>query len=192
MSEHRIIDGIDYGPLVGLIGTWKGDQGRDTSPEPDGDEYNPYYETIAFSAAGDVTNAEEQTLSIVRYHQQVSRKSNDELFHEQVGFWLWDPTDNTIIETFTIPRGLALVAGGVAAPAAAGDEVVLSVSAAADDPDWGISQFLFLRKRARTERFEHRVSVQGDRMNYHQTTFLDIYGRKFDHTDRNELTRLAT
>ena len=71
-------DGVDYGPLAGLVGTWKGDKGMDISPEPDGTEENPYYETIEFDAAGDVTNAESQTLAIVRYHQVVKRKSNDE------------------------------------------------------------------------------------------------------------------
>ena len=29
---------IDYGPLAGLIGTWKGDKGMDVSPEPEGTE----------------------------------------------------------------------------------------------------------------------------------------------------------
>ena len=54
---------IDYGPLAALIGTWQGDKGMDVSPEPDGIEENPYYETIVFEAAGDVTNAEAQTLA---------------------------------------------------------------------------------------------------------------------------------
>ena len=70
-------DAVDYGPLTGLIGTWKGDKGMDISPEPGGTEENPYFETIAFEAAGDVKNAEEQTLAIVRYHQVVTRKSNE-------------------------------------------------------------------------------------------------------------------
>ena len=48
------------------------------------------YETITFEAAGDVTNAERQTLAVVRYHQVVRRKSNDEVFHDQVGYWTWD------------------------------------------------------------------------------------------------------
>ena len=39
---------VDYGPLAGLIGTWKGDKGLDVSPEPDGKEENPFYETIVF------------------------------------------------------------------------------------------------------------------------------------------------
>ena len=57
------IDGIDYGPLAALVGTWEGDKGTDIAPEPDGTEENPYYETITFYPAGDVENAETQTLS---------------------------------------------------------------------------------------------------------------------------------
>ena len=56
---------VDYGPLAGLIGNWRGDKGMDISPEPDGTEENPYYETLVFEAAGDVGNAGEQTLAVV-------------------------------------------------------------------------------------------------------------------------------
>ena len=45
-----------------FFGVWEGDQGVDKAPEPDGEERNPYYEAIVFKAAGDVTNAEKQTL----------------------------------------------------------------------------------------------------------------------------------
>ena len=125
MGSATVIEGIDYGPLAALVGVWKGDKGLDLSPEPDGIERNPYYEVITFELAGDVTNAEEQTLSVVRYHQVVSRKSNDEVFHDQVGYWLWDPADNTIVENFTIPRGVAVVAGGKqAAPESWDEELV--------------------------------------------------------------------
>ena len=115
MGEHTVIDGVDYGPLAVLVGTWKGDKGVDVAPEPDGDERNPFYETIVFEAAGDVTNAEEQTLAIVRYHQVVTRKSNDEVFHDQIGYWLWDASNNGIVETFVIPRGVGVAAEGTAA-----------------------------------------------------------------------------
>jgi hypothetical protein len=50
---------LDYGPLTGLIGTWTGDKGTDIAPEPDGTENNPYYETITYTAIGDVEDAEE-------------------------------------------------------------------------------------------------------------------------------------
>ena len=73
-------DPIDYGPLVSLIGTWEGDKGMDISPEPEGIEESPYYETISFTAIDDVENAESQVLAILRYQQIVRRKSNDEVF----------------------------------------------------------------------------------------------------------------
>jgi hypothetical protein len=191
MSDHTIIDGINYGPLAALVGTWQGDKGVDRAPEPDGEERNPYYETLTFVAAGDVTNAEKQTLSVVRYHQVVSRKSNDEVFHDQVGYWLWDPADNTIVETFTIPRGVAVVAGGkLAAPASADEELVFEVSARAGDDSFGISQAAFMFEQARTTGFTHTMTVQGDSLRYTETTLLDIYDkRSYEHKDVNTLTR---
>ncbi len=60
-------DELDYGPLKELIGTWHGDRGMDIAPEPDGAEENPYFETITFTAVGDVTNAESQLLAAVHY-----------------------------------------------------------------------------------------------------------------------------
>jgi len=70
---------VDYGPLKELIGSWKGDKGLDVAPEPDGVENNPYYETITYSAAGDVSNAESQVLAAVHYRQIVQRKSNNKI-----------------------------------------------------------------------------------------------------------------
>ena len=191
MGEHTTIDGIDYGPLAALVGTWQGDKGVDRAPEPDGEERNPYYETIIFEAAGDVTNAEQQTLSVVRYHQVVSRKSNDEVFHDQVGYWLWDPADNTIVETFTIPRGVAVVAGGtLAAPDEAGQESVFEVAADANSPEFGIVQAPFMFKQAKTTAFSHTITVKGDEMRYSESTVLDIYDKKsYDHSDVNTLRR---
>ena len=185
-------DAVDYGPLAGLIGTWKGDKGMDVSPEPDGTEENPYYETIEFEAAGDVTNAESQTLAIVRYHQVVTRKSNDQVFHDEVGYWLWDAANQVVAHSLAIPRGVTLVAGGSYSCDPKGDpkagRVELEVRAA-DGEEWGISQSPFMRDKARTLEFRHRVTVAGDTLSYHETTVLEIYGRRFDHTDANELTR---
>lgn len=187
MSETTI-EGIDYGPLACLVGIWKGDSGMDVAPEPDADEHNPYYETITFEAAGDVTNAEEQTLSVVRYHQVVSRKSNDKVFHDQIGYWLWDPATDTVVQTLTIPRAVTLLAGGSASRD--GDETVLEVAASAGDSDWTIAQAPFLQSKASTTGYKHRMSVAGDSLRYSQTTVLEIYGKHaYQHTDENSLSR---
>ena len=33
-----VIDGVDYGPLHQLIGSWRGEKGLDVSPEQDGED----------------------------------------------------------------------------------------------------------------------------------------------------------
>ena len=53
MNAHTIIDGIDDDPLAALVETWRGDKGVDIVPEPDGQDRNPYYETIVFDVAAD-------------------------------------------------------------------------------------------------------------------------------------------
>jgi hypothetical protein len=181
---------FDYGPLAGLIGTWTGDKGMDVAPEPDGTERSPYLETITFEAAGDVTNAESQVLTVVRYHQVVSRKATGKVFHDQVGYWMWDAERSTVIQSLTIPRAVCVLAGGTfqGAPDPARG-VVLEVAAKLGDPGWGIIQSPFMRDRASTREFRHTLKLQGDRLTYQETTVLDIYGRSFDHTDENELVR---
>jgi len=191
MSEFTTIDGVNYGPLAFLIGVWQGDEGVDQAPEPDAEERNPYYETITFEAGGDVTNAEQQTLAVVRYHQVVSRKSNDEVFHDQVGYWLWDSADDTLVETFTIPRAVAVVAGGsLGQPDSLDQTLVFEVAAQSGSAEFGIVQAPFMYAKAKTTAFSHTVTVSGDQMRYSQTTVLDIYEKKsYDHTDLNTLKR---
>lgn len=187
-----VIDGVDYGPLALLVGVWEGDKGVDKAPEKDGEERNLYYETIVYEAAGDVTNAEQQTLAVVRYHQIVYRKTNGKVFHNESGYWTWDSNTGEIVQSFAIPRGVALVAGGKASadpqnPAA----TVVEVKAVDGDKDWGIAQAPFMRDKARTVSFSHKITVEGDAMVYSESTLLDIYGRSYDHTDINRLKRVS-
>ena len=184
------VDGVNYGPLAGLIGTWKGERGIDVAPEPDGTERSPFYETIVFEAAGDVENAEEQLLTILRYKQQVFRKSNDEQFHDQVGYLTWDVATGVITHSFVIPRGVGIVAGGKVT-VQEGSKITIELKAADGDGDWGITQSPFMRDKARTVNFRHTIVIDGDKVNYEERMLLDIYGREFDHVDKSELTRVA-
>jgi hypothetical protein len=193
MCKETTVNGINYGPLAALIGEWKGDKGVDRAPESEGEERNSYYETIVFEAAGDVTNAEEQVLAIVHYKQVVQRKSNDEVFHHQVGYWLWDSADDTIVETFTIPRAVAVVAGGkLGQPKNLADELVFEVSADVNSSEFGIVQSSFMYNKAKTTAFTHTLTVAGDQMRYSETTVLDIYDKtSYDHKDVNTLHRVC-
>ncbi|CAA0103600.1 Uncharacterised protein [BD1-7 clade bacterium] len=185
------IDGIEYGPLAALIGVWKGDQGVDIAPEPDGTENNPYFETITFEPAKDVENAEEQELVAVRYHQQVTRTSTGKVFHDQVGYWMWDARTRTLMHSFTIPRAVAIVSGAVLTEDQANNPTPLLKVTAGVDPDWPIAQSPFMAQKAKTLSYECKIKVNGDKMSYAQTTMLDIYGREFEHTDKNALVRVG-
>jgi len=181
-------DEIDYGPLKSLIGVWQGDQGLDIAPEPNGEENNPYLETMTCAAADDVTNAETQTLSIVHYRQIVRRKSNGQVFHDQTGYWLWDAPNKTVMHSFVIPRAVCVLAGGIyTGKQDAHGRAVLELSAKVGDPEWGIIQSPFMQDNALTTAFWQEVSVGNGRLSYAQTTMVDIYGKSFEHTDCNEL-----
>ncbi|VAX09899.1 hypothetical protein MNBD_GAMMA25-1355 [hydrothermal vent metagenome] len=181
---------IDYGPLSVLPGVWKGDKGMDVAPDPDGREENPYYETITFSAIGDVTNAESQTLVALHYRQIVQRKSNDGIFHDETGYWMWDAEAGVIMHSLNIPRAVSLLAGGSHNGKQDKDgSFVLEVSAAQNDKDWQIIQSPFMRDNAQTTKFHHRITVAGNTLTYTETMIIDIYGNSFEHTDENELTR---
>ncbi|MDQ6976475.1 MAG: heme-binding beta-barrel domain-containing protein, partial [Mariprofundaceae bacterium] len=177
---------INYGPLRKLIGVWTGDKGMDVAPEEDGCERNPYHETITYADIGHVKNAESQLLAVIRYHQVVQKKSNNNVFHDQVGYWIWEEKTNTIIHSVTIPRAVCLLAGGVYdGEVNSSGEVVLQVSAALDDPQWKIIQSPFMANNAKTISFSQRVTIGENKMAYKETTVLDIYGKVFDHTDEN-------
>ena len=182
---------IDYGPLRGLIGTWTGDQGQDCAPEPDGAEHNAYTETISFSPAGDVDNAETQELVALHYHLSVHRISDGKQIHHQTGYWIWDDAAQIVMHSFTIPRALCVIAGGSYNGEKDTDgALVLEVSAGLNHSDWPIIQSPFLRENALTTEFRQRFTIGAERLSYQQTTLVDIYGREsFEHTDENVLQR---
>ncbi len=181
-------DNFDYGPLTQLIGTWKGDKGVDIAPDPDGTENNPYYEIITFNAIGDVTNAESQVLTALHYRQIVRRKSNDRVFHDETGYWMWDAASRTVMHSLTIARGVCVLAGGkYSSETDAEGNVVLNVAASIDDKNWSIVQSPFMQENARTTEFRHTITVGNGKLIYSETTMVDIYGNIFEHTDDNEL-----
>ena len=177
---------INYGPLQGLIGTWYGDKGVDVAPEPDDTERNPYYETIVFTASGDVENAESECLVILHYHQIVTRKSTGLVFHNQTGYWMWNQETNEISHTLTIPRAVCVVAEGGYTQSEE-DGIIINVSTEGDFP--AIAESRFMHKNATTKSFAMRLQQVDGGLIYRMTTMLDIYGREFEHTDINRLQR---
>ena len=179
---------INYGPLKELIGVWKGDKGMDIAPESDGTEENPYYETITFSEGGDLTNAESQVLSVLHYRRIVQRKSDDGVFHDETGYWMWDEKTNVIMHSLNIPRAVSLLAGNTLNTTNyQNGKLTFEVSAGIDNEDWGIIQSPFMKKKALTKSYHQKIEIENGKMQYEETTMLDIYGKEFEHTDKNEL-----
>lgn len=181
---------VKTNPLIGLIGTWKGDKGTDLAPKPEEDENNPYYEILVIEAIDmEISNAEEQELTAVRYHQTVFEKETDEMSHSETGFWIWDNLSDTIMCAFSIPRGVSLLAGGTYEKSAGG-ETTIQVSSKLDDPDWGIVQSPFMKAKAKTLAFKRELKLSGNTLSYTQETTVEIYGKIFAHSDTNSLTKV--
>jgi hypothetical protein len=172
-------------PFDLLLGTWQGDKGLDIAPEPDGTETNPYYETITFSKTSDVENAESEYLFVVQYQQVVRRKSTGKIFHDQSGYWMWNAKENMLMHSFSIPRGVCVLAKGEMEKDQ--NNLVLEVSATAGDDNFGIIQSQFMQENAKTSSFKQKLVLKDGVLTYSQTTILEIYGKIFEHTDDNIL-----
>jgi len=97
------------------------------------------------------------------------------------------------MHSFVIPRAVNVLAGGVYAGRTDDTgRVILDVSAKTDDAKWPIIQSSFMRENAKTTSFDMELVVGGGHLEYTQTTMLDIYGKSFEHTDRNVLKLVGT
>jgi len=176
----------NLGPLAPLAGTWEG-AGVDRHPVATGGEDEAYRERIVFEVIDPQTNGP-QLLYGLRYHVHIN---NDELltFHDQVGYWLWEPATRTILQTLAIPRGQVAMARGTAAP----DARTFTVKATLGSTTAGIVSGRFLDENFRTLSYTSTITVNADSLTYEQDTVLLVAGRPepFHHTDRNTLHRVA-
>jgi hypothetical protein len=177
--------GLDYGPLTGLTGTFKGDKGTDIAPDPEGTEENPFREVITFTQVGDVTNAEEQTLAVVHYVLSVTRTTDNAAIHHQTGNWLWDKAKDEVMHSIAIPRAVCVVASGKAVRS---EDGTIEIKVVADEAE--VVQTDFMHKKAKTTSFVNTIRIKGDELHYFETTMVDIYGNSFEHTDTNTLHRV--
>ena len=50
-------------------------------------------------------------MSVLHYRKIVSRKSDDGVFHDETGYWMWDAKTNVLMHSLNIPRAVSLLAG---------------------------------------------------------------------------------
>ncbi len=178
-AKSTVIDGLDFGPIASLVGTWQGDKGVDVAPGKTAPAVAPYFETIRIEVVGDVTNAGAQKLAVLSYHQEVFRKADGKKFHDQIGYWIYDAKTKEVHHTISIPRAVTVMASGKAAK-----DGSIKVSTSTE-----IGQSQFMLDNAKTTKFDMTITIEGDSLSYSMTTHLDIYGKAFPHTDVNVLTR---
>lgn len=178
----------EFGPIAVLIGKWEGDKGLDVAPEPEGEKKTEFRETIVFEPVGDVKNAKKQVLYVIRYLQRVVNKETGEVFHDETGYWMYDPSEDIVMHSLVIPRGVGLIAGGNYRKETDGS-IYIKVEAL-EGGKWGICQSPFMYDNARTLKFTHELWVSENSLKYREVTSLFIYGKNFDHTDENELTKV--
>jgi hypothetical protein len=177
------------GPLAELVGIWEGDKGDDIAPSDDrGVENNKYRERITFEQAGPVQN-HEQNLHVLRYSTRAWRLGEANSFHEELGYWSWEPANQEVMRSFLIPRGIALIAGGKAAK----DAREFHLEAKNGSCTFGICVNPFLEREFKIISYEMTLRMLGaDSFSYDQDTVIQIPGQKelFHHRDRNTLKRV--
>jgi len=102
------------GPLTGMAGIWEGIRGLDIKPKAEGPKKQAYVERIELQPIDPQTNGP-QLFYGLRYHAHITKPDQIKTYHDQVGYWLWEPATDNIIHTLTIPRGMITMASGKAA-----------------------------------------------------------------------------
>ncbi len=180
----------NLGPLAALAGVWEGEKGDDVAPSDDrGVENNRFRERITFEPFGPVNN-HEQALYGLRYSTVAWRLGESAAFHEETGYWLWDPKAHQVLRCFVVPRGVTVLAGGTVEPEARSFEL----SAEAGSDTYGICSNRFLDQEFKTTRYTLKVTIHdAHTFSYEEDTQLRMKGRKeaFHHIDKNTLTRVS-
>lgn len=177
----------NLGPLALLSGSWEGEQGIDRSPAVAGSVETPYREHANFVPVGPVVNGP-QVLYGLRYTTVAWPLGEDDPFHEEVGYWLWDPAEGQVLRCFTVPRGVTILAGGVAEAASRR----FTMAAERGSEVFGILSNPFLDRGFQTLRYEVQVETEGEgRFSYEEDTVMKLAGSDdlFHHTDRNVLSK---
>lgn len=198
MSDNQE-NSAGLGPLAGLLGIWEGTSGKDVSPGmPDRmttDTETSYRERWEFSLIEPAVENHAQKLRQVvcdtyawRGTPSTAGKVAGEPFHAQRGYWVWDAANKQLLNSFAVPRGIVINAGGTSEANATS----FDLAADAGSETYGICQNPYLIENFKVVRYTLQLKLNDDgSFDYEQDTQLQIKGRDgiFHHTDGNHLVR---
>ena len=180
----------NLGPIRPMAGVFEGRFGADEHPVDVGTERSAFIEHYELSPIDFQTNGP-QIFYGLRYHTNIREVGLPAMFHDQVGYWLWEPLANAVTLTLGIPRGQALIATGYAEP----DATEFELRATAGTDVNGIVSNSFLDRAFHTSSYRIHVMIHDDdTWSYEEEGVLEISGSDapFHHTDRNTLTRVSS
>jgi hypothetical protein len=179
----------NLGPLAPMAGLWEGVGGSDRHPVAGGTGEDAFVERYELQPIDRQTNGP-QLFYGLRYHTHITKPGEVETFHDQVGYWLWEPAAGTVTLTLGIPRAQVLLASG---PATAG-ATDFELRAAVGSEVYGILSNPFLDRSFRTLSYRIHVTVHPNgTWSYEEEGVLAVPGRPepVSHVDRNTLARVA-
>jgi hypothetical protein len=179
----------NLGPLRRLAGVWESDQGVDINPKADGPQRRVYREHVRMEPIDAQANGP-QLLYGLRYHIHINTPEEAITFHDQVGYWLWEPATGTHHADDRDSSRPGRAGGRQAQP----DD-----DAHRSKPGAAIRASASARRRSSTKRFRtdyYRIDITFNRdgsWTYVTRTDLAIRGQlpAFDHRDTNTLRRIA-
>ena len=180
----------EWGPLGALVGDWEGEGGLDSAFSHSRGEVlaTPFREKVTMKPFGPVDNGS-QHLYGLDYRTAMWRGDEENPFHTEVGYWLWDGDAQQVMRGFVVPRGITTLAGGSAAP----DATSFTMTAELGHPTYGISENLYLNGAASTVSYQVSITVNDDgSWSYAENTTLHMkeFPDPFPHTDHNTLHRV--
>lgn len=179
----------NLGPLRRLAGIWEGKRGTDIAPKEGGPEQREYYERIEMQPIDAQPNGP-QLFYGLRYHIHVNTVEDDITFHDQIGYWLWEPATGLILQTLAIPRGQVALSSGHADP----DAKTIVIESKRGETNYGICSNDFLEEAFRTDSFRLEITFHDDgTWSYVSDTTLIVRGQDepFLHRDTNHLTKVG-
>ena len=179
----------NLGPLRRLAGIWESRAGVDINPKAQGPERREFSERIELQPIDAQANGP-QLFYGLRYHTHILATDEEATFHDQTGYWLWEPATGLVQQTLSIPRGQVALAAGQATP----DATRLLLTAKRGDTGYGICSTAFLEYAFRTDSYRIEVVFNPDgSWSYVLETMLTVRGREepFLHRDENTLVKVA-
>ncbi len=181
-----------WGPLAPMIGDWEGEGGLDTAFSHSQEKVlgTPYLEKVTFKPFGPVDNGR-QHLYGLDYKSAMWRESEENPFHTEVGYWLWDAASGEVLRGFVVPRGITVLAGGTAAA----DATEFKLMARPGHRNYSIGENTYLTDNASTLSYDVTITTDAaaGTWSYDETTMLKMVemDEPFAHTDHNTLHKVG-